>query len=259
MMLEAIGAGYAAGAVWLVRELNVAVPAKRVTALVGPNGAGKSTAMRLLAGVLRPTAGRVLVDGTPIESLPRPAVARCVSYVPQVLAHGAAFTVQESVAMGRYCHRGRFQGERPEDRRAVRTALEVTDCAHLADRFVGELSGGEQRRVALARGLATEAQHLLLDEPTANLDIEHSLAILDLVQQVAKEGRSVLLALHDLNSVLATADRIYVLHGGTVRATGQPEIVLTADTVREVFAVRVELLGGSDAATLRFARLGQSK
>lgn len=254
-MLQAVQAGYAVGAAWLARGLDIAARPGTVSALVGPNGAGKSTALRLLAGLLHPSEGQILLDGTAVPSLSRPELARRVSYVPQDQSGAAAFTVRESVAMGRFCHRGRFQPESAEDRRAVREALELMDCAPLADRLPHQLSGGESRRVALARGLATQAQHLLLDEPTANLDLEHSLAILALVRRIAAEGRSVLIALHDLNSVLSTAQFAYVLNRGVLAAAGPPAEVLTAGTIRDVFSVRADLLGGVDGGTFRFSPL----
>ena len=254
-MLQAIHAGYAVQSDWLVRGLDIEVRPGRVTALAGPNGAGKSTTMRLLAGLLRAGEGHVLVDGTAIDAMPRPALARLVTYVPLDPPVYWGFTVRECVAMGRYCHRGRLQPERETDRQAVDEALEATDCAHLSNRLLGELSGGEARRVALARGLATEARYLLLDEPTANLDIEHSLALLDLVQEIASAGRSVLIALHDLNSVLSATQFAYVLSKGSVRASGAPESVLTAETIRGVFAVHAELLGGVTEGAFRFRRL----
>ena len=252
-MLKASQAGYAVDDKWLVRDLDMEVRPGRVTAVVGPNGAGKSTAMRLLAGLLRPCAGSVLVNGEPTDSLPRTALARQVSYVPVDPPGLAAFTVRECVSMGRYCHRGRFQPERDADRAAVTAALEATDCGHLADRFLNELSTGESRRVALARGLATEARHLLLDEPTASLDIEHSLALLELVQRIAAAGRSVLVAMHDLNGALSATQYVYLLHRGTLRAAGKPSEVLTAYTIREVFSVEAVMLGSGRQRVFRFA------
>ena len=252
-MLQALQAGYAVSGKWLVRNLDMEVRPGQVTAVVGPNGAGKSTAMRLLAGLLRPSAGSVRVNGEPAEALHRTALARQVSYVPAALPGRAAFTARECVAMGRYCHRGRFQPERDSDRAAVTAALEATDCGHLANRFLHELSTGESRRVALARGLATEARHLLLDEPTASLDIEHSLALLELIQRIAAAGRSVLVALHDLTSALSATQYVYLLDRGSLHAAGKPSEVLTAATIREVFSVDAEMLGSGDRGVFRFA------
>lgn len=257
-MLQAIQAGYSVGSSWLARRLDIALRPGEVAAVVGPNGAGKSTALRLLAGLLRPAEGSILVDGRPIGSINRAELARRVSYVPQDPPRDVAFTVWECVSMGRFCHRGRFQPEGAEDRRAVSEALAAMDCTHLASRLLNELSSGEMQRVVLARSLATEAQHLLLDEPTANLDVEHSLAILDLVQKMAADGRSVLLALHDLNSVLRATTSVYALARGTVHAAGPPAEILTTETIRHVFSVEAELLGGDTSGAFRFERLRDS-
>ncbi len=254
-MLQAIQVGYAAGSSWLTRRLDIELRPGEVAAVVGPNGAGKSTALRLLAGLLRPAEGSILVDGRPIGSIDRAELARRVSYVPQDPPQDVAFTVWECVSMGRFCHRRRFQPEGAEDRRAVGEALAAMDCAHLAGRLLNELSSGEMQRVVLARSLATEAQHLLLDEPTANLDVEHSLAILDLVQKMAANGRSVLLALHDLNSVLRATTSVYVLARGTIYTAGPPGEVLTTETIQNVFSVKAERLGDDPSGAFRFERL----
>lgn len=257
-MLKAIQAGYSVGSSWLARKLDIELRPGEVAAVVGPNGAGKSTALRLLAGLLRPTEGNILVDGRAIGSIERAELARRVSYVPQDPLRDVAFTVRECVSMGRFCHRGRFQPEGSDDRRAVSEALMAMNCAHLADRLLHELSSGEMQRVVLARSLATQAQHLLLDEPTANLDVEHSLAILDLVQNMVANGRSVLLALHDLNSVLRATTNVYVLARGTIHASGPPGEILTTETIRNVFSVEAKLLGGDPSGAFRFDRLADS-
>ena len=223
--------------------------------MVGPNGAGKSTALRLMAGLLQPEEGHVSVDGRPLAEIGRKELARIVTYVPQDAPSTAAFSVRECVAMGRYCHRGRFQSEGPEDRRAVHDAMATMDCAHLSDRYLGELSGGEIQRVILARSLATAAPYLLLDEPTANLDIEHSLAILDHVRTIAATGRAVLMALHDLNSVVRATDFVYVLNRGTTQRSGPPLEALSERVIREVFSVQAELIQGSVGEAYRFERL----
>ena len=254
-MLAVVGAGYLTEDTWLVRDLSLQLHPGRVTAVVGPNGAGKSTALRLASGLLPATEGKVIVDGRPIDSISRRDLARIVTFVPQNPPTEASFTVRECAAMGRYCHRGRFQSETDEDRRAIRRALLSVDCSHLVDRLLREVSWGELQRVVLARSLATEAHYLLLDEPTANLDIEHSLAILDVLRRMAAQGRSVLLALHDLNSVLRSTDYVYVLHRGRLRAAGPPKEVLSVEIIREVFSVEARMLVGSEGASFRFERL----
>ena len=255
MSLRLDGAGLRIGARHLVRDVTVEVAPGRITALVGPNGAGKSTLLRLLAGLWRPTEGRAALDGTSLSRLPRRVLAQRISFLPQETGIDIPFTVRELVAMGRHPHLGRFDMPGPADAEAVASALARADVAHLADRFVTELSGGERRRAVIARSLATGSRVLLLDEPTANLDIDHVLETLALLRTLAASGATVALALHDLNIVARWADEVTVLHAGRLRAAGPPAQVLDDDLVESVFGVRVErLAAGEGRSTLVFHR-----
>ena len=257
-MLEADRAGFARGGTWILRNLSVQFRAGTVAAVVGPNGSGKSTALRLLAGLLRASEGRVSINGRPAHMIKRGELARTVTYVPQSPPAVPTVTVRECVAMGRYCHRGRFRAEGEADRKAVGEALETMDCARFANRLMGDLSGGEVQRAILARSLATAAPYLLLDEPTASLDIEHSLSILDHVAAAAEAGRCVVMALHDLNSVIRSADFVCVLKRGTVRHAGPPLQALYPQVVRDVFSVESELVQGRTGAAFRFDPVGHA-
>ncbi len=255
-VLELSAAAYAIDGKRIVENLDMRIARGRVTAVVGPNGAGKSTALRLLAGLLKPAAGRVMLAGKDIASFTRRELAQRVTYIPQDAAPDVAFTVRECVGMGRYCRRGRFEAETDRDRKAVEAALRITDARLLVDRWLNELSGGEKQRVMLARGLATESEYLLLDEPTANLDIDHALSLLDLCGEIAAAGRAVVLALHDLNSVLRVADFVYVLCSGRLGAAGKPRETLTADLLERVFRVKTEFAAVGSDTVLRFERRG---
>ena len=255
-VLELRGAAYAVGGKTIVEGLDVRIETGRVTAVVGPNGAGKSTALRLLAGLAAPTAGRAVLGGKELAAFTRREAARRVTYIPQDAAPEAAFTVRECVGMGRYCRRGRFEAESGRDRKAVEAAMDITDTRRLGGRWLTELSGGEKQRVMLARGLAAESEYLLLDEPTANLDIDHALALLDLCGELAAAGRGVALALHDLNAVLRVADEVYALSGGRVSAAGKPREALTADLLARVFGVKADFADAGGGSVLRFERLG---
>ncbi len=249
------GAGLRIGARHLVRDVTVAAAPGRITALVGPNGAGKSTALRLLAGLWRPTSGHAALDGTRLSQLSRRVLAQRISFVPQETGIDVPFTVRELVTMGRHPHLGRFDAPGPADAEAVDAALSRADVAHLADRFVTELSGGERRRAVIARSLATGSGALLLDEPTANLDIDHVIETLTLLRALADSGTTIALALHDLNIVARWADEVTVLRDGRLRAAGPPASVLDDDLVASVFGVRVERLAAGDGrSTLVFHR-----
>lgn len=225
---------------WIVRGVSLAPGQGRLTALVGPNGSGKTTLLRLLAGIWRPSEGTATLDGRDLRAFRCRELARAIAFVPQDPGLQFSFTVRDAVMMGRHSHLGRFERERERDRSAVEKALKRTDVTHLADRAVTELSGGERQRVVIARSLATEAEAILLDEPTANLDIAHGLDVLDLCRALAEEGKTVVLALHDLNAAARYADQVILVCSGAIVANGAPAEVLTDTTIRGVFGVRVE-------------------
>ena len=227
---------------WLVRGVSLSIDAERVTAVVGPNGAGKSTVLRLLAGLWRPTEGLAELDGKPLARIPRRAIARRVAYLPQSTHINFAFTVREIVRMGRHPHIGRFESPSRTDDAAVESALTRADVKHLGERPINELSGGERQRVLIARSLATQADAILLDEPTSSLDIDHSLETLWLLKELASEGKAVAVALHDLNAVARWADKVALLHEGSVGACGSVDMVLKDDLLNSVFGVAVERL-----------------
>ncbi|MCD6361333.1 MAG: ABC transporter ATP-binding protein, partial [Armatimonadetes bacterium] len=177
--------------------------------LIGPNGSGKTTLLRALAGVLNLEEGQVLVEGRPLERMPRREVARLLAVVPQMTSPPFEFTVREIVRMGRTPHLGRLQAERACDREAVAEALALTETEHLAERPVTELSGGELQRVTIARALAQQAPIMLLDEPAAILDINHQLQVFNLLARLnTDEGRSILCVSHDLNLASEYAHRL---------------------------------------------------
>jgi iron complex transport system ATP-binding protein len=205
--------------------------------LAGRNGAGKSTLLRALIGALAPVAGRVDLGDRALALWPARARAREVSFVPQSVDTPFEFTGRELVTMGRHPHRGRAESLQPDDRSAIERALIAVDAVAFADRPVTTLSGGEQRRIAVARALATEAPLVLLDEPTNNLDLEHALQLMAMLRRLATAGRGVLVASHDLNLVAPVCDRVVLLHDGRVHADGPPEAALAPAHVATVFGV----------------------
>ena len=227
-----------------VRAVSLAAEPGCVLVLAGPNGAGKTTLLKALARLLRPRHGRVLLEGRSAWELPHRQVARWVAFVPQQETPAWELTVEEVVALGRLPHRQAWW-RRAEvvDTEAVEQALQATGLAALRHRPVGELSGGEQRRVALARALAQRPRVLLLDEPTAHLDMGHAVSLLALLRRLARQhGLAVVASLHDLNQAAWVADRVALLHGGELVALGPPGQVLTEPNLLRVFGVPCRVL-----------------
>ena len=211
----------------VLREVSFEIATGSVVGLIGPNGAGKSTLIRTLSGVLPVSEGRVRVSGQPLEQLNASERARKIAVVPQARNLPPAFTARETVLLGRTPHLNWLGQTSPQDDVRVQAAMQRTDTLCLADRRVGELSGGEQQRLLLARAIAQAAPVLLLDEPTAHLDLQYQVSLLDLVRKLArKDGLGVLLAIHDLNLVARYADRVLLLVDGQVEAWGTPSEVL---------------------------------
>ncbi len=227
----------------VLRECSFAMGSGEIVAVVGPNGAGKSTLLRVLAGLLRPTAGTVALDGQDLATLSRSQVARRVAVVPQIFDTLFPFTVREVVALGRTARLGSFGRASADDVVAVARAIDELDLAPLASRRVDRLSGGERQRAVLAMALAQEANVLLLDEPTVHLDPGHQLATLVLLRDLATRRQlAVCAVLHDLNLASAFGSRIVVMAEGQVIRDGAPLEVIHADLVTAVFGDGLEVV-----------------
>jgi iron complex transport system ATP-binding protein len=214
----------------------------RVLALLGANGAGKTTLVRTLNGTVPIASGEIELDGKPLSSLSRREIASRVAVVAQENETRFPVTVLDFVLSGRFVHGGAFGWETEADVAAARKALNDCDLSAFAGRFMNHLSGGERQRVVLARALATNAALLLLDEPTANLDLAHQSMMFRLVRERCDScGAAAVVITHDLNLAASFADEIMMLNRGRVAARGTPAEVLTADNVRRVFDVDVML------------------
>jgi iron complex transport system ATP-binding protein len=238
-IVEVRAASFAYGAAPALQDVSFRAGAGEFVGLLGPNGAGKSTLLRLVAGLLAPRGGEVRLAGLDPFAAPRRAVARVCAVVPQEPRVQWPFTVREAVMMGRAPRQGLLALASRLDLGAVEGALQACDLVHLADRRLDALSGGERRRVFFARALAQEPRVLLLDEPTAFLDLGHQVAAMRMAQVAARAGLCVVAVLHDLNLAAAACDRVVVLAAGRVVAEGAPDAVLTAETVRDVWGVPV--------------------
>jgi len=233
LVARALTAGY--GARGVLQGIDLALEPGVLVALVGPNGAGKSTLLRALAGLIRPTAGAVTLDGIDVATLSRAALAARIAVVPQTFDTLFPFTVREIVALGRSARLGLFARPTTTDALAVARAIDTQDLGALVDRRLDALSGGERQRVVLAMALAQEADVLLLDEPTAHLDPAHQIGIVRRAAELASSRGVIALAvLHDLN-LAALADRVVVLDAGRIVGDGAPATALTSDLVTRVF------------------------
>ena len=242
-MLQADGITVEAGARAILRDVSLALDGGERVALIGPNGAGKSTLLRVLAGTLRPAAGRVLLGGTPIASLERSAIARRLAVVPQQTALPFAMRVEEVVALGRLPHEAPLRGTRPADRAATAAAIERVGLGHLMGRDARELSLGERQLVLLALAVAQDAPVMLLDEPTVHLDLRHQVEAMELLRDLnERDGTAMVAVLHDLGLAAHFFPRLVLIEHGRIVADGTPEDVLTDDRIRDVFGVEPALV-----------------
>ena len=233
------------GLLWAVRELSFDIQAGEFVGIVGPNGSGKTSLLKLLGKVLRPKGGTIRLRGRDLATIPQDEVARTVAMVPQESLQVFPFTVLETVLMGRHPHHGStwrdgFSWENEEDLDIAMEAMEATDVAHLQDRAVTDLSGGERQRCLIARALAQAPQVLLLDEPTAFLDLPHQIDISALLRRLTdRQGLTLLLISHDLNLAGQYADRMLMMKEGALFAAGTPEDVIRPDILKAVYGCEV--------------------
>jgi iron complex transport system ATP-binding protein len=225
-----------------------------VLGLAGANGAGKTTCLRAASGLLHPAAGRIELAGRPLASYARRELARRVAVVPQEAPFAFPFRAGEVVLMGRTPHLPRLGFEGPRDLAIARQALARVGIEELADRSILELSGGERQLVLLARALAQEPAVLLLDEPTAHLDLRHRLRVQELVRELAGEGCSALVVSHDLALAARGCDRIALLALGRVIAAGAPAEVLSPEAMRLAFGIEADVVAGPDGTPLVLPR-----
>ena len=224
--------------------------------LIGPNGAGKSTLLRTISGILRYRRGAVSLEGADLQTLSSREIASSLALIPQIAPYTYGFTSMELVLMGRYPHLGRFQIEGREDDRIARDAMRMTETEQFADRTLDTLSGGERQRVFVARALAQQPRILLMDEPTANLDVLHQLKVLDLVRRLVDDGLTAVAAIHDLNMAARYCDKLVLLSGGRVLAEGTPSEVLTPDTIASAFSVKSAVYQDPITGSLAISLIG---
>ena len=224
------------------RDVSFTLGAGEVMCVLGPNGGGKTTLFRTILGLLAPHGGAVRLDSIPLRDLSRPEIARRVGYVPQGHSAYFAYTVREFVLMGRTAHLGVFASPAKKDFLVASRALESLGIAHLADKPVTEISGGERQLALVARALAQEPKLLVLDEPTASLDFGNQVRVLERISALAGSGIAILFSSHDPDHAFLCARRALLLAEGRVLEIGAPRDVIRSDTLERLYGVTVQVL-----------------
>ena len=241
LRIRSISVNY--GEIEILHKVSLDVDSGEVVSLIGPNGAGKTTMIRAISGVIPLISGSVLVDGQDLSVTPIAERARSLAVVPQARKLPPEYTVKQAVMMGRTPYLGWLGNPSANDIEKAHWAIDRTQISALADRRVDELSGGEQQLILVARALAQDSPVILLDEPTAHLDLHHQATILDLVHNLARErGLAVLMSLHDLNLVSIFSDRIALIDNGQILAVGHPKDVLNQQLLSRVYQVPLEII-----------------
>jgi iron complex transport system ATP-binding protein len=261
MRIEAdrIGVRYPGGSTAALHDVSLSITAGTLVSVLGPNGSGKSTLMRAVMGLVPLVSGSVTVEGKSLSRWKRSELARVVGAVAQTESIAFPLTVSELVSMGRYPHSSPLSAESDADRHAVAQAMEACDVEALARRDVTTLSGGEFQRTRIARALAQEPRALVLDEPTASLDVRHQMAILELLRRSADAGMAVLLVTHSLDLAAQFSDRMLLLSQGSVAATGTPGEVLRESVLSEVYRWPISVTADPDSGAPRVMPLRRSQ
>jgi iron complex transport system ATP-binding protein len=245
LQIHSLSVGY--GPRLVLHDISLHIQPGEIVALIGPNGAGKTTLIRAVSGVIRPQSGGLHAGGENLAGMTSAQRARKLAVVPQARNLPEPYTVWQTVLLGRTPYLGWLGQPSERDQERVRWALERTETLELAERRIGELSGGEQQRALLARALAQETPILLLDEPTAHLDLHHQTTLLDLVYALTRENHlTVLMALHDLNLAAIYADRVALLVDGSLQAVGTPAEVLTAERLSQAYRLPLHVIPHPD-------------
>ena len=232
--------GYGRQTKKILEGVSLRIECGKLVGLLGPNGSGKTTLLRIISKALKPNGGVVFLDGKRVSEFSVRELARELAVVPQETPANFEFTALEVVLMGRNPHLRRFEFEKEEDLKIAEGCMQLTDCWHLADRPITTLSGGERQRVFIARALAQQPKYLLLDEPTANLDLRYQLEIMEIIKRLAVEKKLVvIMASHELNLVAGYCDELVLLNDGKIIAAGAAKEVLTRGNIKRAFSVDV--------------------
>ncbi len=234
----------------LLHDINLHLPEGKLIGLIGPNGAGKSTLMKLLAGVLTKNSGEYLFYDQPIERISLQERAKKIGYLAQSSSLSWPLSVKQIIALGRLPYQSYFTDLTQEDQKHINLAMTHTDTKILEDRIANTLSGGELTRVLLARVLAGEPECVIADEPIASLDPYHQLQVIEILQALTRQGKTVIVSLHDLNIALRFCDTLVLLENGKVKATGNPKDVASLENIRETYQVNMSLITDKNRESL---------
>ncbi|AZR74577.1 hypothetical protein BBF96_15070 [Anoxybacter fermentans] len=238
-MIRCIDLSFGYNSNLIIKNINLEIKSGEFVGIIGPNGSGKSTLLKLLSGVLVPENGKIYLNGKPLDQIRIKDLARQMAVVPQNTEVLYDFSAYEIVAMGRYPHQGRWNRESIQDYRVIRKVMKQTGTWKLRNQSIKSLSGGERQRVIIARALAQEPQIILLDEPTSSLDINYQIEIFDLLQELNRSGKTIIVVSHDLNLASQYCDHLLLISKGQIYASGTPDEVITVKNIRDVYNTEV--------------------
>ncbi|MGQ9464490.1 MAG: ABC transporter ATP-binding protein [bacterium] len=226
----------------ILKDITFAIEKGEFCGIIGPNGAGKSTLLRLIAGILRANSGKVSIMGQELEAFKNKEFARLVGFVPQQIHFYLNYTVEDIIAMGRYPYLEPFQVMKEEDVLAIEWAINQTQIRELCKRPINSLSAGERQMTVIARALAQQPALLLLDEPTAHLDIRHQSAIMELLKILNNQGITIIVVNHDLNLASLFCERLILLYKGRLHKIGAPKEIINKETIAEVYGIEIDII-----------------
>ncbi len=226
----------------ILKNIDFNVENGKILSILGPNGSGKTTLLKVIAGILKPDIGEVIVNGKNFLKMQRREMAKLIAYVPQNFEPGFDFTVFDIVSMGRFPHKALLETLDDVDYEKIEWALKVTGLEDLKMKSIREISGGERQRTIIAMALAQDAQIILMDEPTSNLDIRYQLNMLELIKNMVKEGRTIILTMHDVNLSIRYSDEVIVLSEGEIYSKGKPDDIIDEKTIENVYGIKTKIL-----------------
>jgi len=239
-------------------QVNIRVQAGEILCILGPNGVGKTSLLKCISGLLQPTRGRILCKGSDLAKMRRSQVARIIAHVPQLHNPVFAYSVFETVLMGRTPYLGYFSFPAPKDQRIAREAIESLGIGHLADKAYTEISGGERQLVLFARVLAQEPELIVLDEPTSHLDYGNQLKILSLIHHLSRRGTAVIMTSHNPDHAFMVADKVGIMFDGNIDGFGAPQTIITEKALQTMYGIRVKLIDDQSFGKVCIPELNKS-